>query len=568
MNRNTRKSAAAVTYTTTMNSQNNNNAVVKKNASIQETRFADESLALGVPQVGSVSVKNVTTKSGFTQRAHHVCKNVTFEVRVCTAGTASSSSTLPPPPSSSLDFTQCLVTCELVYDGRTAPLKAVDLPNATPMRYTALVDANSVTLSVKIGVLSSQVDGELFRLKIVATEQPQSRHYNNNNNNSATRQHIAYSAPIAIVSKPYLALRAEGDRSKPKPLSHRLQQQQQQSTTTKSNRSSFPTTTTSTTTASNDLLSIVLEEQAAQRRLLEQLLKQQQRQRHSSEDDDDNDEIDEHSNNSDDNSVGATTPSEERQSTTKRRRSAEEVDADGIADNNNNDDDDDDEEFVPNRTTSKRRRVVGRKSLSLLRQQQQQQHETSNDYEAAEVKVDDDASSMSEVATTATADPTTTTTTTTTATTMSSQKKFAAAVDAFVSAFDGAADDVESRNATLRALLPSRVLEAIRTTSTSGSVDAACAMFADGQCPHRRELERLDAMYELSLLNNNNMNNNNDDSIVDLSSLQKVPSLNNNSNIVANTEQPHRQQQFKSSLDEDFFHDSCDSTLDNFVLNF
>ena len=532
MNRNTRKSTAA----SLMNSQNNNNDYNNNNNKSRQqenTRFADESAALNVPQVGSVSVKNVTSKSGFTQRAHHVCKNVTFEVRVSTASLSSSLS---------LDLTQCVVTCELVYDGRTAPLKAVDLPNSTPMRYTALVDQNCATLAVKIGVLSSQVDGELFRLKVTAAEQ---------RNNV---QHIAYSAPIAIVSKPYLALRAEGDRSKPKPSTHLRQQQQQQSSSSSSSSlskftrpSSTTTTATTSSSAPNDLLAIVMSEQAAQRRLLEQLLKQQQQNNNDNNDDDDDvDEEDEQS-----------TVSEERQQTNKRRRQQKQQDNESTTD----EEEEDDDEFIPNSTRrqSKRRRVVvGRKSLSTLQQihrqqqQQQQQQESSiNDNDN-----DDDESSMS-----------------TTVLSITPQKKFAEAIETFVNAFDqvsSSAADIESRNATLLALLPTRVLEAIRTTATSS--DAACAMFADGQCPHRRELERLDAMYELSVISNSNNTDDDHNNVIDLSSsssVQKVPPA-----VVAtafDNIKTEQQQQlpsiFKASID-DFYFDNDSTAIDNLVLNF
>jgi len=425
-------------------------------------RFADESDLLGLPEVASVSEKRVTTKAGTTRLSHHVCKNVGVEVRVAS--------------SSALDLTHCVVTAQLMFDARSSPLKLVEIGHSnTPMRCTVLVQPHLAILLVKIGVLSSQVDGELFRLRIEARDE-------------AGATHVVYSAPLYVVSKPYLALRAEGDKSKPKPASHRDTTAKSATRGVKTRRAVAATSSSAVAVSAgnennvnnsgkidNDVLSKVMAEQAAQRRLLEQLV----RNSHSS-----NDEAT-HSGNG------------------KRRRAQRHTydDDDDDEDENdddeeyNNDDNDDDEEYV---AEPKRRRLtattsastVSRKSLPALRRTAAQ-HVA---HASPARDNDDDDESMSSVAP-APQQPQQQQqqTETTSVLPVSPVKTLSAAIDALVVAFDGVSD-IESRNATLCALLPTRVSSVLTGHSgLSSDTGGACALFGAQGCPHARQLAQFDA---------------------------------------------------------------------------
>lgn len=158
--------------------------------------------ALEIERIASIAVKNVTSKSGLTQPAHFVCKNAAFEVAVVVAKTFAERS--------ALDLTRATLELSLVYDSRAPPFKLVDfVAGKKVLSYQAVgVTARAASLHVRIGVLSSQVEGALFRVQIDAIV------------DGAVR-HTVYSPPITVVSKPYLALRAEGQRGKPKPQNKR-----------------------------------------------------------------------------------------------------------------------------------------------------------------------------------------------------------------------------------------------------------------------------------------------------------------------------------------------------------
>jgi hypothetical protein len=158
--------------------------------------------ALEIERIASIAVKNVTSKSGLTQPAHFVCKNAAFEVAIVVAKTFAERS--------ALDLTRATLELSLVYDSRAPPFKLVDfVAGKKVLSYQAVgVTARAASLHVRIGVLSSQVEGALFRVQIDAIV------------DGAVR-HTVYSPPITVVSKPYLALRAEGQRGKPKPQNKR-----------------------------------------------------------------------------------------------------------------------------------------------------------------------------------------------------------------------------------------------------------------------------------------------------------------------------------------------------------
>ena len=447
------------------------------NAPPTAQRFADESAALGAALVAAVGVKNVTSASGVTQRAHHVCKNVTFEVRV-------------PAAAAALDLTTCVVACALVYDGRAAPLGEVALARSGLLRCVPVVTRDVATLSVKIGVLSSQVDGALLRLRVTLREL------------ASGVVHVAYTPPLVIVSKPYLALRAEGDRSKPKPFAARVVAKSQ----------AAPLSKPSTVAAPSDQLPHIVAELAAQRRLLERLLSQSGKRRRRSDDDDN--------------------------------------DGGGSADDDD-DDDDDDEEYVESRVA--KRRNVGGKNLDALqmmrgvssneeasvekrqqRRRRQQQQSEDDDDNNNEVDNDNNSDNNSDnnnnnnnnnfidndplasaAATLAAAfDACATTTTTTTAAARLRavlSARVLAALDNNGNDDDNKRNNNDDENANNKHMISKfdfKLSECKLDSDASNNnnnntrcaVDGACALFVGGYCPHRRELERLDAMYDAALV--------------------------------------------------------------------
>ena len=145
-------------------------------------------------------------------------------------------------------------------------------------------------------MLSSQVDGALFRLRIEARSE------------TAAHTHVVYSPPLCVVSKPYLALRAEGDRRKPTSASASFASRSASvphenktlvaTSVINCSSSNSSTNNSSTNNVGGDdddssALKRVLAEQTAQRRLLERLMREWRaarggkRQRSDSDDDED-----------------------------------------------------------------------------------------------------------------------------------------------------------------------------------------------------------------------------------------------------------------------------------------
>jgi hypothetical protein len=226
--------------------------------------------ALEIERIASIAVKNVTSKSGLTQPAHFVCKNAAFEVALVVAKTFSERS--------ALDLTRATLELSLVYDSRAPPFKLVDfVAGKKVLSYQAVgVTARAASLHVRIGVLSSQVEGALFRVQIDAIVDGGVRH-------------TVYSPPITVVSKPYLALRAEGQRGKPKPQNKRRiaaapledydDEDDDEDTDDTSHVVAPPQrTTTNANAVINDglltSLDLVRQEQMKHRELLEKLLQQ------------------------------------------------------------------------------------------------------------------------------------------------------------------------------------------------------------------------------------------------------------------------------------------------------
>lgn len=215
---------------------------------------------LHIDRIGSIAVKNVTSKSGLTQPVHFVCKNAAVDVVVLSAG--------------GVDLTRATLELSLVYDARAPPYKLVDfVAGKKVLSYTAAgVLPHRATLQVRVGVLSSQVEGALFRVQIDAVL------------DGAVR-HSVVSAPLTVVSKPYLALRAEGQRGKPKPENKRRYDQVSKSLLVGDDDASGDAadepSRTRTVVGGGEVLSSLdqmRQEQLKQRRLLEQLLRNQQTQ--------------------------------------------------------------------------------------------------------------------------------------------------------------------------------------------------------------------------------------------------------------------------------------------------
>ncbi len=217
---------------------------------------------LHIDRIGSIAVKNVTSKSGLTQPVHFVCKNAAVDLVVLSAG--------------GVDLTRATLELSLVYDARAPPYKLVDfVAGKKVLSYTAAgVLPHRATLQVRVGVLSSQVEGALFRVQIDAVLDGGARH-------------SVVSAPLTVVSKPYLALRAEGQRGKPKPENKRRYDQVSKALVIGDDDASAADddadepSRTRTVVGGGEVLSSLdqmRQEQLKQRRLLEQLLRNQQTQ--------------------------------------------------------------------------------------------------------------------------------------------------------------------------------------------------------------------------------------------------------------------------------------------------
>ena len=167
------------------------------------------SSSLAIASLGSINVKNVTSKAGVTQSAHHLVKSAACPL-VLRALT------------SELNLQEKVIACSLVYDTpRQLPMKPVDFPTKKKlMTYDASVEPQEAKLSLRVALLSSQVENELFRIRIDISSRNNSdvkKEEENNNNATIT----LYTPPIVVVSKPYLALRKEGERGKPVPAYRR-----------------------------------------------------------------------------------------------------------------------------------------------------------------------------------------------------------------------------------------------------------------------------------------------------------------------------------------------------------
>lgn len=391
----------------------------------QQLFGVDAGAALAITRIESISVKNVTSKSGLTQAAHHVCKNSAFDIHV--RGPAASSA-------DAIDFTRCVLACRLVYDAGQPPFKQVDFPaKSKPISYSAAVERDSFVLSVKLGVLSSQVEGELFRVEIEAARA----------DDDAAPPLRAYTPPIAVVSKPYLALRKEGERGKPTPRSAAAAGSNKRR---RSQQHAEPSVVAVHSGQSSEELHASLQqllaEQSAQRRLLEQLMQQQQQQQHqqpfvpsiSMTDSDDDREY-------------ADSDADEQESAyhaAKRRRRSSPLD----------------------QLARKAPRVLTGKTVFAPADNANNNADWCLATEREE---------------------------------LTPLKRLDGALDSLIAAFDALPDvDVELGRARLRAVLPRRIVSAFDAAAVDNEANV-CDMFVQG-CPHKRELDKLDAFYEMSML--------------------------------------------------------------------
>jgi hypothetical protein len=265
---------------------------------------ADNNTALGaysstatleIESLTSINVKNVTSKSGVTQPAHHVVKSAAVALVVRAR-------------SADVDLQQHVVQCSLVYDAPSTPMPPVAFPTKKKLlSYSAHVEPRRAALTLRLGLLSSQVEGALFRIRIDVASRAEP--------SSCTT--TLYTPPIVVVSKPYLALRKEGQRGKPLEMRRTSSSSSPSPSTTRQSYQKKQQTAPSTALVpmSNNVVGSggdgekaalaaalynLQREQVAQRQMLEQLLAQQQQQRgskrglkrnHDAADDDDEEYI-------------------------------------------------------------------------------------------------------------------------------------------------------------------------------------------------------------------------------------------------------------------------------------
>jgi hypothetical protein len=463
------------------------------------------SSSLCVERVGSVSVKNVTSKSGLTQPVHFVTKNAAFDLVIRAERS--------PNERDAVDLSAATLELSLVYDARAPPYKLVDfVAGKKVLTYSAAgITKARATLHVRLAVLSSQVEGALFRVQVDALLLDGTRH-------------SVVSPPITVVSKPYLALRAEGQRGKPKPENKRIYEQvsktvvvandDDDAAATDATAEPSASARTRTVIGGGEVLSsldLLRQEQLKQRRLLEQLLRNQQTQLSNpsqqtsqapaaqsaapakrtralvNHDDDDEDEDEDELTETDDERAAATTHDDDgeddavSQRVKRRRRHMQQqhkkkndTDDDDDDNDNNHIDEDDDDEYAEDDTQS----AVSSSFLQpeLPQQQQQlQQQQQQQDQQVLSAQAPPpflfstsafQASSLS----------------------LDKQLENAAENVAVVLSNYLLLHSEDDAAAIIRRMLPSGVINALAPQASASA--AACGFFVNA-CPHELELQQL-----------------------------------------------------------------------------
>jgi hypothetical protein len=455
---------------------------------------AFSSSSLSVERVGSVSVKNVTSKSGLTQPVHFVTKNAAFDLVIRAERS--------PNERDAVDLSAATLELSLVYDARAAPYKLVDfVAGKKVLTYAAAgVTKARATLHVRLAVLSSQVEGALFRVQVDAVLLDGTRH-------------SVVSPPITVVSKPYLALRAEGQRGKPKPENKRIYEQVSKTVVVGNTDAAAnadadadaaatdaePSARTRTVIGGGEVLSsldLLRQEQLKQRRLLEQLLRNQQTQlsnpsqqtsqapaaqpaapakRTRALDDDDDDEDDEltetdddragttHDDDGEDDAVSQRVKRRRRHVQQQQHKKKNDTDDDDDDNDNNHIDEDDDDEYAEDDTQS----AV---SSSFLQPEQDQQDQQVLSAQAPPPFLFStsafQASSLS----------------------LDKQLENAAENVAVVLSNYLLLHSEDDAAAIIRRMLPSGVINALAPQASASA--AACGFFVNA-CPHELELQQL-----------------------------------------------------------------------------
>eukprot|EP01132_Coremiostelium_polycephalum_P000663 gene663-822_t len=169
------------------------------NQNNQKSKNQNYSPILEVVEQESISVENVILNNR-NANVHIVVKNTSFVLKIKSLDMQT------------INFSNCAVKAGLYYANE--PLKEVSFIQTPPITYvgSSCNQGEMFALDIKISILSSQHQGNLFYIMLIVTPEgaqqtPQSRSSNsssnssNNSSNSGGNNHIMLSHPIRVVSK-------------------------------------------------------------------------------------------------------------------------------------------------------------------------------------------------------------------------------------------------------------------------------------------------------------------------------------------------------------------------------